>query len=93
MKSMASLSEDVNFLPIIYDIIKSIDKDSHDVGTKVNEFKVKLQKAKDQTEKLPGIEYSKEDQLKQLDILRKQLIQKTELLQKYKNLCNFDIPK
>ncbi|XP_013776110.1 mediator of RNA polymerase II transcription subunit 9-like [Limulus polyphemus] len=91
-----------DFLPLIYDIIRSIERDSHDgsqkrenydSSQKVQELKQKLQQCRDQIQKLPGIEYSREEQLKRLESLRKQLALKRELLLKYKNMCHFDIPK
>ncbi|XP_074648448.1 mediator of RNA polymerase II transcription subunit 9-like [Tubulanus polymorphus] len=85
---------DLNFLPLIYDIIRSIEKDSqsHDVPTKLAELKSKLQKSREAVEKLPGIDLNKTEQLKQLHILQQQFINKTELLQKYKNKCNIEFP-
>ena len=71
----------------------SIEKDSHDVTQKINDLKVKLQKGREQVDRLPGIDYSKDDQVKHMEILRKQLVSKTELLKKYKNMCNFNLPK
>jgi len=46
-----------------------------------------------QIKRLPGIEYSKEEQLQKLETLRKQLRLKRELLLKYRNTCTFEIPK
>ncbi|KAJ8889839.1 hypothetical protein PR048_009343 [Dryococelus australis] len=47
----------------------------------------------DRIRRLQGIEYSKEEQLKKLDTLRKQLQLKKDLLLKYRHMCSFDIPK
>ena len=58
---------------------------------KIGELKAKLQRARDQIEKVHGIDLSKEEQEEQIELLRQQLVTKTELLKKYKNLCNFDI--
>ena len=71
----------------------SVDKDSHDITAKVNELRNKLQRAREQIEKLKGIEYSQEEQKRQVEVLRKQLISKTDLLRKYKDdksLIHFD---
>lgn len=46
-----------------------------------------------QIKRLPGIEYSKEEQLQKLETLRKQLRLKRELLLKYRNTCTFEVPK
>lgn len=40
--------------------------------------------------RLPGVEYSKEEQLEKLETLRKQLRLKRELLQKYRNMYLLD---
>ncbi|KAK6187959.1 hypothetical protein SNE40_005875 [Patella caerulea] len=82
---------ELNFLPSIYEGIKSIEKDSHDMNQKLTDLKSQFQKARECVDKLPGVQYSKEEQLKRIDILRKQLISKQELLQKYRNLTNFDL--
>ena len=69
----------------------SIERDSRDVNQKMTDFRNQLLKARECVEKLPGIQYSKEDQLKQIDILQKQLNTKTQLINKYKSLENFDL--
>jgi mediator of RNA polymerase II transcription subunit 9 len=46
-----------------------------------------------QIHRLPGVEYSKEEQLQKLETLRKQLQLKKDLLLKYRHMCTFDIPK
>ncbi|XP_034251865.1 mediator of RNA polymerase II transcription subunit 9 [Thrips palmi] len=94
---------DVEFLPLIYEIIRSLEKDPHDTTQKTRdsqdttqkilELQRKLEKAREQIRKLPGIEYNSEEQLKQLDVLRNQLRLKRELLHKYRNMCTFEIPK
>lgn len=84
---------DVNFLPLVHDILKNVDKEPHEANQKIKELSAKLQQAREQIEKLPGIEYSQEEQLRQIEVLRKQLISKTDMLKKYKNMCNFDVPK
>lgn len=95
---------DVDFLPIIYDIIKGIERDPHDstqktsggsqdISQKVIELHKKLELAKEQIKLLPGVEYSREQQLDKLEALRNQLRLKRELLLKYHTMCSFDIPK
>lgn len=46
-----------------------------------------------QIKRLPGVEYSKEQQLDKLEALRTQLKLKRDLLLKYRTMCTFDIPK
>uniref|UniRef100_A0A1B6EEB5 Mediator of RNA polymerase II transcription subunit 9 n=1 Tax=Clastoptera arizonana TaxID=38151 RepID=A0A1B6EEB5_9HEMI len=94
---------DVDFLPLIYEIIRSVERDTHDTSQKSNqsqdtsqkviELHKKLEFARDQIRRLPGVEYSKEEQLEKLETLRKQLKLKRELLLKYRNMYTFDIPK
>lgn len=46
-----------------------------------------------QINQLPGIEHSQEEQLRQIENLRKQLSLKRQLLSKYRNMCTFSKPK
>ncbi|XP_064636643.1 mediator of RNA polymerase II transcription subunit 9-like [Lineus longissimus] len=89
---MEEQQENLSFLPLIYDIVKSIEKDSHEVPQKISDLKARFQKGREYIEKLPGIDHNCEEQLQQLEILRKQFTNKTELLQKYKNQCKFELP-
>ncbi|CAG9585810.1 unnamed protein product [Danaus chrysippus] len=91
---------DVDFLPIVYEIIRSVERDFHDNSAKVRESQdcslkvLELQRkfdvARSQIKRLPGIEYNKQDQLKQFEILSTQLRLKRELLQRYRNMCSFE---
>ncbi|XP_048408762.2 mediator of RNA polymerase II transcription subunit 9 [Stegostoma tigrinum] len=85
--------EDCSFLPIVHDIIKCMDKDSQDVHQELNKLKTKLQETREIILAMPGIDLSPEQQHLQLQNLRDQVRTKNELLQKYKSLCMFDIPK
>lgn len=98
---MANLeNSDFDFLSIVYDIIKSVEKegqdntqklkDSAEAGNRVVELQRKLDHAREVVRKLPGIELSKEEQLQQIDLLRKQLGLKRDLLSKYRSLTSFD---
>ncbi|KAK7493334.1 hypothetical protein BaRGS_00015460 [Batillaria attramentaria] len=94
MASNSYGEEELNLLPAVYEVIRSIEKDSPDmnqVNQKLNELKTKFQKARECVDKLPGIQYSKEEQLKRVAILHKQMELKTKLLQKYKNESSFDV--
>ncbi|XP_043483525.1 mediator of RNA polymerase II transcription subunit 9-like [Leptopilina heterotoma] len=94
---------DVEILPLIYEIIRSVEKDPYDSNQKVKEsqdtsYKIvdlqkKLDSVRGQVKKLQGIEHSKEDQLQNLENLRNQLRLKRELLLKYRNMCSFDMFK
>ncbi|KAK0089311.1 hypothetical protein PV325_008066 [Microctonus aethiopoides] len=87
---------DIEILPLIYEIIRSVEKDpydttqkakeSQDTSQKILELQKKLDSARSQIKRLPGIEYSKEEQLEKLETLRKQLRLKRELLFKYRNM-------
>ncbi|XP_053687657.1 mediator of RNA polymerase II transcription subunit 9 [Sabethes cyaneus] len=87
---------EVEILPLIYEIIRSIEKDpvdntakqkeSQDCSQKVLELQKRLETARRVIRQLPGIEYSKEEQLRRLESLRKQLSLKQQLIKKYKNV-------
>ncbi|KAK9873206.1 hypothetical protein WA026_021439 [Henosepilachna vigintioctopunctata] len=88
------------FLPIIYEIIRRVEKDHHDTTTKTREshdcsqkvldLQKRLDQARAQVHLLRGIDYNKEQQLANLDALKIQLKLKQELLQKYRYMYPFD---
>ncbi|CAG00193.1 unnamed protein product, partial [Tetraodon nigroviridis] len=82
-----------SLLPLVHDIIKCMDKDSQDVHQELAKLKVKIQEAREQISNMPGIESSPLAQQQQLATLREQVRTKNQLLQKYKSLCMFDVPK
>ncbi|XP_067225946.1 mediator of RNA polymerase II transcription subunit 9 [Chanodichthys erythropterus] len=86
-------AEDYSFLPIIHDVIKCMDKESPDVHQELNKLKTKIQEAREQISAMPGIDMSPALQESRLQTLREQVQTKNQLLQKYKSLCMFDIPK
>jgi len=87
---------DAEFLPSIHDIIKNIEKDPQDAATKnkesleasqkIQDLNKKIEVARELVKKLPGIDFTKEEQAAQLKALKKQLVLKQELIQKYKKL-------
>lgn len=87
---------DAEFLPAIHDIIKTIEKDPQDAATKnkdgleasqkIQDLNKKIEAARDLVKKLPGIDFTKEEQAAQLKALKKQLLLKQELIQKYSKL-------
>lgn len=93
----------IEILPVVYEIIRSVEKDHHDNTAKTRESQdcslkvLELQKRLDQARAdirlLPGIEFSKEQQLNHLEALKTQLKLKQELLQKYRYLYPFDFQK
>ncbi|XP_067162294.1 mediator of RNA polymerase II transcription subunit 9 [Apteryx mantelli] len=85
--------EEFSFLPLVHDVIKCMDKDSQDVHQVLNELKNKFQEMRKLISSMPGIGVSPEQQQQQLQNLREQVRTKNELLQKYKSLCMFEIPK
>lgn len=89
----APAQEEFSFLPLVHDIIKCMDKDSQDVHQVLNELKNKFQEMRKLISAMPGIGVSPEQQQQQLQNLREQVRTKNELLQKYKSLCMFEIPK
>lgn len=50
------------------------------------ELQRRLDSARAQINRLPGINYNKDDQLQRLELLRNQLKQKQQLIKKYKNI-------
>ncbi|XP_062859397.1 mediator of RNA polymerase II transcription subunit 9 [Trichomycterus rosablanca] len=86
-------TEDYSFLPLIHDIIKCMDKDNQDVHQELNKLRTRIQETREQILTMPGIDMSPELQQNRLRTLREQVHTKNELLQKYKGLCMFDIPK
>ncbi|CAN8002225.1 unnamed protein product [Ixodes hexagonus] len=99
---MATIEEvSGEILHLIYDVIRSIEKDSHDPNqkrdsydsaVKIQELRGKLQLCRDLIHKLPGVDYTREEQLRKVEALRRQLQRKRELLVKYKSMCHFDMP-
>ncbi|KAM6186473.1 mediator of RNA polymerase II transcription subunit 9 [Rhynchocyon petersi] len=85
--------ENYSFLPLVHNIIKCMDKDSPDVHQDLNTLKTKFQEVRKAVSTMPGIHLSPEQQQQQLHNLREQVRTKNELLQKYKSLCMFEIPK
>ena len=87
---------DAEFLPAIHDIVKNIEKDPQDAATKnkegleasqkIQDLNKKIEVARELVKKLPGIDFTKEEQAAQLKALKKQLLLKQELIQKYKKL-------
>lgn len=85
--------ENYSFLPLVHNIIKCMDKDSPDVHQDLNALKAKFQELRKLVGAMPGIHLSPEQQQQQLHSLREQVRTKNALLQKYKSLCMFEIPK
>ncbi|KAF5923106.1 mediator of RNA polymerase II transcription subunit 9 [Diceros bicornis minor] len=94
-QSPAGVKEEENFsfLPLVHNIIKCMDKDSPDIHQDLNALKTKFQEMRKVISTMPGIHLSPEQQQHQLHSLREQVRTKNELLQKYKSLCMFEIPK
>ncbi|EFA09949.2 hypothetical protein TcasGA2_TC012102 [Tribolium castaneum] len=92
----------IEILPIIYEIIRSVEKDHHDntakaresqdCSQKVLELQKRLDQARAEIRLLPGIEYSKEQQLDHLEALKTQLKLKQELLRKYRYILSESYP-
>lgn len=86
---------DFDILPVIYEIIRSIEKDpteisakqreSQECSQKVHELQKRLDHARQTIRQLPGIQFNKEEQLERLETLRNQLVLKQQLIKKYKH--------
>ncbi|XP_015283121.1 PREDICTED: mediator of RNA polymerase II transcription subunit 9 [Gekko japonicus] len=85
--------QDASFLPLVHDIIKCMDKDSQDVHQVLSDLRTKFVEMRKLIKSMQGIGVSPEHQQEQLQNLREQVRTKSELLQKYKSLCMFEIPK
>ncbi|XP_061399233.1 mediator of RNA polymerase II transcription subunit 9 [Musca vetustissima] len=87
---------DIEILPAIYDIIRCVEKDpkdntakqreSQECSHKILELQKRFEAARAQVRLLPGIDYNKEEQLQQLELLRNQLKLKQQLIRKYKDI-------
>lgn len=71
----------------------SMDKDSQDVHQVLNELRTKFVEMRKLIRTMQGIGVSPKQQQQQLQSLQEQVRTKSELLQKYKSLCMFEIPK
>ncbi|KAH8272887.1 hypothetical protein KR018_007711 [Drosophila ironensis] len=86
---------DIEILPIIYDIVRCVEKDplenavklreSQDCNHKIFELQKRFESAREQIRQLPGIDYNKEEQQQRLELLRNQLKLKQQLIRKYKD--------
>ncbi|ALC40576.1 MED9, partial [Drosophila busckii] len=86
---------DVEILPLIYDIVRSVEKDplenavklreSQDCNHKILQLQKRFESAREQIRQLPGIDYNKEEQQQRLELLRSQLKLKQQLIRKYKD--------
>ena len=89
-------SVDIDLLPLIHSIIRTVEKDSQDLSQKnkdsleaaqkVAELQRKLAHIREQVYKLPGVDTSPEEQLKQMEVLKQQLEMKKKIVDKYKDL-------
>lgn len=70
-----------------------MDKDNQDVHQELNKLRTRIQDTREQILAMSGIDLSSEVQQHKLCTLREQVRTKNQLLQKYKGLCMFDIPK
>jgi len=95
---VVSLKEiDTEFLPVIYDIVKCVERDPSDAAgknkesleaaNKIGELSKRLEKAKEQVRNLPGVDLNPEEQRGQLASLKKQLKLKKDLVAKYQGLA------
>ena len=91
MSAAASAADNkLNILPHVYEVLKSIDNDSPDVSEKMQNLESQFQKAQACIDRLPGTQYSQEEQLRLKAVLQQQLILKTEMLMKFKTGNQFE---
>ena len=73
---------------------KGVSREPQDYPIKVQLLKQRFDKSREQINTVRGIEVTREEQLKRLEVLKTQLVQKRLLLSKYKHRCPIDgIPK
>lgn len=58
------------------------------MNTQLAELQKKLNASRNKIKKIPGIEFSQDEQLKNLEKLHQNLIKKRELIAKYRNMTN-----
>uniref|UniRef100_UPI00358E230C mediator of RNA polymerase II transcription subunit 9 n=1 Tax=Myxine glutinosa TaxID=7769 RepID=UPI00358E230C len=85
--------EKFSFLPIIHDIMKSMEKDSQEVHQELSRLKTRIGEVRTTVASMPGIDTNPEEQRKLLKHLEDQVQSKQQLLHKYKMLGVFEIPK
>lgn len=83
----------LSFALFLFFLSMDKDKDGQEVHQELTKLKTKIQKAREQISNMPGIDSSPQEQQQQLATLREQVHTKNQLLQKYKSLCMFDVPK
>ncbi|KAK3713117.1 hypothetical protein RRG08_036729 [Elysia crispata] len=91
MAAAAASENELNILPYVYEVMKSIEKDTNDVMQTMNELRAQFQKARECIDHLPGTQHSQEEQLRLKSILHQQLMIKTKLLMNYKSGHHFDL--
>ncbi|XP_059139727.1 mediator of RNA polymerase II transcription subunit 9-like [Physella acuta] len=89
MAASSASDNELNILPYVYEVIKSIEKDTSDVAQKMIDLKSQFQRARECIDRLPGTQNSQEEQLRIKSILHQQLLIKTKLLLEYKNNSSF----
>ena len=65
-------------------------EDGQDITQKIKDFKHQLDQARAQINHLPGINLSPEEQLKLEQYTKKQIVLKSDLLEKYRKICTFN---
>ncbi|RWS08973.1 mediator of RNA polymerase II transcription subunit 9-like protein [Dinothrombium tinctorium] len=95
---------DADFLPAIYDIVRSIEREINETNAsqkalnreqsdchqKMLNLKEKFQKCRDVIGRVEGIDFRKEEQLSKFEAFKEQLVMKRELLLRYKHCCPID---
>lgn len=89
---------DFDFTDVTYKILRTLEKEPNDQNQRIKqtqnvnihlaELQKQLNAARKKIMKIPGIEFSQDDQLKNLEKLHQNLIKKKELIAKYRNMTN-----
>ncbi|CAG5133661.1 unnamed protein product [Candidula unifasciata] len=90
MAASSAAENELNILPSVYEVMKSIEKDTNEVAQKMMELKSQFQKARECIDRLPGTQHSPEEQVRLKSVLHQQLLIKTKLLSSFKTGHHFD---
>ena len=73
--------------------MNSFENNPSKLGNRINELKMKFEKARLLVNTIPGIDMSHSEQIDYYETLLKQFKYETELLATYKDMCQFDLSR
>ncbi|CAG9807221.1 unnamed protein product [Chironomus riparius] len=95
MSNTEETIQQIDIISVLSEIIRKFERynssivetksiESQEVSQKIIEFQKRLDEARTLVKSIPGIDQSKSQQLEHLESLKKQLVSKQELINKYK---------